>query len=69
MDVMNPPRHKDMHLMHKEIDLWTMNINLLLKSHVEKLSDNMKKAVLLLMLPMDLQDLICQKAETATTHE
>jgi hypothetical protein len=69
MDVMNPPKHTDVGLMHKAIDLWTTKINLLLRDHNEKLSDNMKKAVLLSMLPPDLQDVIYQTVEDTKTFE
>jgi hypothetical protein len=69
MDVMNPPRHSDVSLIPKAIDLWTMKINTLEKEHGEKLSANMKKAVLLSMLPVELQDLIYQNAETTKTYE
>jgi hypothetical protein len=69
MEVMNPPKHTDVGLMHKAIDLWTMKINLLLRDHNEKLSDNMKKAVLLSMLPPDLQDVIYQTVEDTKTFE
>jgi hypothetical protein len=46
-----------------------MKVNTLEKDHKEKLSPNMKKAVLLSMLPIDLQDLIYQNAEAASTYE
>jgi hypothetical protein len=69
MDVLNPPKHTDISLIPKAIELWTMKVNILEKDHKEELSPNMKKAVLLSMLPMDLQDLIYQNAETAKTYE
>jgi hypothetical protein len=58
MGAMNPPQHKNVHLMHTAIDLWTMKINLLSKGHGDMLSGNMKKAVLLSMLPSGLQDMV-----------
>jgi hypothetical protein len=69
MDVMNPPKHTDINLILKAIDLWTLKINTLEKDHGEKLSPNMKKAVLLSMLPNDIQDLIYQNAEATKTYE
>jgi hypothetical protein len=69
MEVMSPPRHKDVNLIMKAMDLWTLKINTLEKEHQEKLSANMKKAVLLSMLPVDLQDMIYQNAETEQTFE
>jgi hypothetical protein len=69
MDVMSPPKHKDVSLIMKSIDIWTLKMNVLEKEHDEKLSPNMKKAVLLSMLPMDLQDMIYQNAETSQSFE
>jgi hypothetical protein len=69
MEVMSPPKHSDVNLMHKAIDLWTMKMNLLLKDHGEELSPNMKKAVLLSMLPPDLQDMVYQTVEATKTFE
>jgi hypothetical protein len=69
MDVMSPPKHKDVNLVMKAMDIWALKMNTLEKEHGEKLSSNMKKAVLLSMLPMDIQDMIYQNAETSQTFE
>jgi hypothetical protein len=69
MDIMNPPKHKDVSLIMKSMDIWTLKMNTLEKEHGEKLSPNMKKAVLLSMLPMDLQDMIYQNAESTQSFE
>jgi hypothetical protein len=69
IDVMNPPKHTDAALALKAIDVWTTKINVLEKDHGEELSDNMKKAVLLSMLPPDLQDMIYQTVESTKSYE
>jgi hypothetical protein len=69
MEVMSPPKHTDVTLIHKAIDTWTTKINILQKDHGEELSPNMKKAVLLSMLPPDLQDMIYQTVENTKTYE
>jgi hypothetical protein len=53
----------------KALDLWTLNMNVLEKDHNEKLSPNMKKAVLLSMLPSDLQDMIYQNTNAEQSYE
>jgi hypothetical protein len=58
MDVLNPPKHSDMSLIPKAFDLWTMKVNTLERDHKEELSASINKAVLLSMLPMDLQGLM-----------
>jgi hypothetical protein len=45
--------------------LWVMKINSLETEHRGKLSPNRKKAMSLPMLPVDMQDSICQNAEAA----
>jgi hypothetical protein len=69
MEVMNPPKHSDVTLIPKAIGSWTMKINNLKKDHDEELSPNMKNAVLLFMLPVDIQDLFYQNAKATNTHE
>jgi hypothetical protein len=69
MEIMSPPKHKDVSLIMKSMDIWTLKMNTLEKEHGEKLSPNMKKAVMLSMLPMDLQDMIYQNAESTQSFE
>jgi hypothetical protein len=69
MGVMNPPEHTDVNFMHKANNLWTMKISLLLKDPKGKQSDDMKKVVLLFMLPPDLQDMFYQTVEATKSCE
>jgi hypothetical protein len=69
MEVLHPPKDSDVScdvsLIPKAIDLWTMRSNNLEKEHGDKLSANMKKTVLVSMLPVSLQNLIYQTPRAA----
>ena len=69
MEVMNPVKVTDVFLIPKAIDAWTTKVVTLEKEFEEKLSDRMKQAIMLSMVPADLQDTMYQHADSMKTFE
>ena len=58
--VVNPPMIKNARELPAAIDAWEAKANMLLSEYEEKLSPKMKTAVLVSMLPNELQDMVFQ---------
>ena len=69
MEVMCPPKVMDINLVPKAIDSWTLKLTTLEKEFDEKPSARMKLAILLSMVPVDIQDLMYQNADMIGTFE
>ena len=62
MEAMTPKQQNDLNRILQAIDLWDLKAQSLEKEFGEKLSDRMKTAFVLSMIPGDLQDMIYQQA-------
>ena len=69
VEVMNPPKVMDVHLVPGAVDVWTTKVAALEREFEEKLSDRMKLAIMLSMVPADLQDSVFQYADSLKTFD
>ena len=68
MEVMNPKKPTDPNNIPQAIDEWDLKVLSLEKGFQERLSDRMKIALMLAMIPGDLQDMMYQQAENMKSY-
>ena len=69
MHVMAPGRVKHQKDLAARIEDWQVQVDNLAKDHGEVLSENMKIAALLQMVPLDVRDVICQTVDSDTVYD
>ena len=69
LEVMNPRKVVDVHLIPKAVDAWELKLIALKKEFNEDPSPRMKIALLLAMIPVDMQDMLFQQADGMKTYE
>ena len=67
MKVMAPGRVKHQKELAAKMEEWQVRVNALRRDHGEELSEKMRIAALLQMLPLDIRDLICQSLDGKVT--
>ena len=69
LEVMNPQKVQDVYMIPKAIDAWELKMLTLKKEFDEDPSPRMKVALLLAMIPAEMQDILFQQMDNMKTYE